>query len=105
MATSTTTGAHGKICVAGSGIVGRCWAMLFARKGYNVTLFDIKQEQLDAGISSVREQLAGLEKIGLLDGQTTEQVHARISTSSDLKEAMTGANGEVIKVSSGHHFG
>ena len=34
----------GKVGIVGSGLVGKSWAMIFASAGYNVTIYDIKEE-------------------------------------------------------------
>ncbi len=35
-----------KVVILGSGLIGRCWATLFARAGYAVVLFDIDPNQV-----------------------------------------------------------
>jgi len=37
----------GKIGIVGSGLVGKSWAMIFASAGYNVTIYDIKEEAVE----------------------------------------------------------
>ena len=34
----------GKVGIVGSGLVGKSWAMIFASAGYNVTIYDIKED-------------------------------------------------------------
>eukprot|EP01136_Pigoraptor_vietnamica_P018762 Opistho-1_new@5554 len=80
-----------KVAIVGSGLIGRCWAMLFARAGYNPVLFDIEPKQLDAASESILSQLKGLESGGLLRGQRAEDVFARVKTTSNLRDAVTGA--------------
>ena len=38
-----------------------CWPMLFARAGFNATLFDIHPDQIKAALTSIEEQLEGLK--------------------------------------------
>ena len=54
----------GKVCVMGSGIIGRCWSILFSRAGYSVILYDISPEQIKAALLSIKEQLGGLKSGG-----------------------------------------
>ena len=35
-----------KIALIGSGLIGRNWAVLFSRAGYNVCMYDISEQQL-----------------------------------------------------------
>lgn len=65
--------------------------MMFARAGYEVSIFDINTAAVDAALISVKEQLAGLAAVDLLDGQTVEVVAARVSGSADLNDALKGA--------------
>lgn len=37
----------GKVTIIGSGLIGRCWAMMFARANYAVTIYDIQEKQVD----------------------------------------------------------
>ena len=32
-----------KVAIVGSGLIGRSWAVLFSRGGYNVVLYDVQQ--------------------------------------------------------------
>lgn len=80
-----------KVAIIGSGLIGRCWAMMFSRAGFTVVLYDIKKEQLDAASESIAQQLAGLEKANLLFGQSAAECLARVSTTLELGEALEGA--------------
>jgi len=81
-----------KVAVVGSGFIGRSWAMLFAGAGYHVTLFDIKPEQLAAALSDIKHQLHILKEQGLIRGSLSiEEQFKLLSTSTNLKEAMSGA--------------
>jgi len=77
--------------VCGSGIVGQSWALIFARGGNDVVLYDIKDSQLQSGMDGFKNQLAIVQKAGLLWGQDPEKVAARVSTSTSLAEAMKDA--------------
>jgi len=71
-----------------------CWRerlQMFARAGYSVALFDISPEQVAAALESIMEQLKGLQAVDLLNGQTPEEIHARVSAAASLADGMAGA--------------
>ena len=46
--------------IVGSGLVGRAWAMVFARAGWQVRLFDRDASQVDAALGLIAASLAEL---------------------------------------------
>ena len=68
-------------------------SQLFARAEYCVCLYDIKDEQLEGAKVAIQSQLVELEGQGLLrEGQTASQLLKRVAFSSDLKDAVDGAD-------------
>ena len=56
-------------------------------------LYDIKDEQLEGAKTAIQSQLEELEGQGLLrEGQTAVQLLKRVAFSSDLKDAVDGAD-------------
>ncbi|MDQ6847211.1 MAG: 3-hydroxyacyl-CoA dehydrogenase family protein [Candidatus Dormibacteraeota bacterium] len=81
----------GPLCVVGSGAMGGQIAHQAALHGVDVRLFSRSRERLDGA----QQQCAGLlrkrvEK-GKLDGDACETALQRVSTTTDLAEAVTGA--------------
>ncbi len=78
-----------KIAVVGAGFIGRSWSILFARAGYSVSLHDRDTEVLGRAPAFIDTSIAELISLGLLDDATA--VRERISTGTDLAEALAGA--------------
>lgn len=78
-----------KIVCAGAGIIGRSWAMAFARFGYNVFLYDISSQAIDFAEQAITEALSDLEGGGLVE--SSSEVKSRIRFSMDLPSVIEGA--------------
>lgn len=89
--TNSSAAAGKSVAIVGSGLIGRCWAMMFARAGFTVRIFDINAQQIADALVSVKSQLEGLAKVDLLDGQTVDEVAARVLGEPDLAKAVQGA--------------
>ena len=59
----------GKIAIVGSGLIGRCWAVLYSRGGYSVVLFDVKEELMNQALETIQTQLQSLHESDLLMGK------------------------------------
>ncbi|MCE7521047.1 3-hydroxyacyl-CoA dehydrogenase [Halomonas titanicae] len=78
------------VACIGSGLIGRSWAIVFARAGHEVRLWDAKPEASEAARAFCAEVLPELEQLGLIDCTATDAL-ARIHTASTLEEALDGA--------------
>jgi len=80
-----------KIAIVGAGIVGRGWAISFARGGHDVRLYDTDASVLDAALAEIGDLVAGLHAHDLLSDQDPSAVTQRIVATTDLARALGGA--------------
>lgn len=78
-----------KVAIVGVGLIGRAWATIFARAGWNVQLTDLHKPTLEAAPQLIRDELQALHRHGLADDP--EGAMARISVASSLADAVSGA--------------
>src|SRR5205823_3727349 len=79
-----------KVAVVGAGLIGRAWAIVFARAGHAVALHDANAEALSKSLVLIDGALADLEAVRLLD-EKPAVVRARIAPVPTLAEAAAGA--------------
>jgi 3-hydroxyacyl-CoA dehydrogenase len=79
------------VAVVGCGLIGRAWAIAFARSGYEVRVYDPNPAAAQAAIAFAETVLPDLEKNDLLNGGSPAQVVARLRTVPTLKAALDGA--------------
>jgi 3-hydroxyacyl-CoA dehydrogenase len=82
----------GTIAIIGSGLIGRAWAITFARAGRAVRVYDSDATARDAALGTIETLLADLETYDLLNGASAQAVMARISGASSLEAALDGAD-------------
>jgi L-gulonate 3-dehydrogenase len=80
-----------KIAVIGSGLIGRAWAMVFARAGHPVKLYDAAPGAADKALMLIREGLQELKEFSLI-AESPDQVAGRVSTATTLAEAVRDAD-------------
>src|SRR5215469_14915950 len=56
-----------KVAVIGAGLIGRAWAMVFARAGWEVALYDAAPGVAQAALGLVADGLQELSQHGLAD--------------------------------------
>src|SRR6266436_6238317 len=76
------------VAIVGVGLIGRAWAAIFARAGWNVRLTDPHQPTLKSAPGLIREELQALARHGLADDP--DGAAARLSIAASLKEAVDG---------------
>lgn len=80
-----------KIAVVGAGLVGRAWAISFARGGHEVALWDAEPEAPAKAIAFIRGVLPELARHDLLGGPEPDTVIAAIRVETNLAAALDGA--------------
>jgi L-gulonate 3-dehydrogenase len=75
------------IAVIGAGLIGRSWAIVFARAGFQVNLWDPFPHQTEAAIAFIAERLPELREAGLLPDEPAVTL-ARITPSPSMREAV-----------------
>ncbi len=79
-----------KIAIVGAGLVGRAWAVVFARAGLPVAMWDRDPAAAPAALDFIAARLPELRAAGLL-ADTPEAVLARVTPVATLAEALDGA--------------
>ncbi|MEO1709424.1 MAG: 3-hydroxyacyl-CoA dehydrogenase [Pseudomonadota bacterium] len=79
-----------KAAIVGVGLIGRAWANVFARAGYDVALWDANQQALTGAPALIRQSLQDLTSHGLVDDPATAAGHLRVATS--LADAVADAD-------------
>jgi len=78
------------VAVIGAGLVGRAWAMGFARAGHPVMLYDANEAALTPALDSIEVGLGDLHAHGLIS-ETPSTVRQRITAMTSLAEALRAA--------------
>lgn len=81
--------AKGTIAIAGCGLIGWSWAIVFARAGHDVRLWDGNDEQTRHAMDAIAARIEDMEDAGLLSGSA--DIVARVSIADSLEAALDGA--------------
>ena len=76
------------VAVIGAGLVGAGWAIVFARAGLDVRVYDAHRSATDSALSLIAEQLKELSFFGLVDHP--DEVAAHVTPAYHLGEAVDG---------------
>jgi 3-hydroxyacyl-CoA dehydrogenase len=79
-----------KVGIVGAGLIGRAWANVFARAGWNVRVWDPDMKQRSEAVRLVTQSLHELAAHGLV--QEPEVAAARVTIVPTLEEAVADAN-------------
>src|SRR3990172_4376341 len=81
-----------KVAIVGVGLIGRAWALSFARAGYEVALTDATPGAVGVALEFVDGTLGNLAGYDLLNGAKPAEVRKRIRAAADLADALAGAS-------------
>ena len=79
-----------KVAIIGAGLIGRGWAIVFARAGWRVNLYDLDPGALDNAVEALHEQLKMLAAQGLCTN--AQEVLNQITFEADLQAAVLDAD-------------
>ena len=80
------TSTERNVAIVGTGLIGRAWAAIFARAGWNVRLTDPHVPTLAAAPRLIRDELHALARHGL--AADPDGAVARVSVAGSLQEAV-----------------
>ncbi|KAK2550588.1 Lambda-crystallin-like protein [Acropora cervicornis] len=83
----------GKVAIIGSGLIGRCWSVIFSSAGYHVALYDNVASQIPIALSDIEAQLCDMEAKGLMrsDNVTAKEAFKLVASFDNLQSAVDGA--------------
>jgi L-gulonate 3-dehydrogenase len=79
-----------RVAIIGSGLIGRAWAMVFARAGWDAALYDAVEGAADKALALVAGGLDELAKHGLVNDPKGSA--ARVRAAKSLTDALDGAS-------------
>ena len=80
-----------KIAVIGTGLIGRAWALVFARAGRKVALYDADARALKTNLAVIRGALKDLRAAGMVK-EAPERIYKRIRAAASLEDALAEAD-------------
>ena len=80
-----------KVCIVGTGFIGRAWAISFARAGHEATLWDAAPSAPAAALAYIEGLLPDLAEHDLLNGSSPAEIRRRMHVAPTLEEALAGA--------------
>lgn len=80
-----------QVAIIGAGTMGHGIAQVFARKGFLVTLYDLKDDILEAAIERIKTNLKLYIELGLERKTVIEEVISHITRTTNLRNAVEKA--------------
>src|SRR6188474_2870004 len=78
-----------RVAIIGSGLIGRAWAMVFARAGWDAAMYDAVEGVADNALGLIAEGLDELAKHGLVADPKGSA--ARVRAAKSIADALDGA--------------
>ncbi|MEJ0074839.1 MAG: 3-hydroxyacyl-CoA dehydrogenase [Alphaproteobacteria bacterium] len=79
-----------RVAVIGSGLIGRAWAVVFARAGWDAAMYDAVDGVAEKALGLVAEGLEELAEHGLVDD--SKGAAARVRAAKSVADALDGAS-------------
>lgn len=76
----------------GCGTIGASWALNFAMRGLNVTVYDISDESFDRAKALIEDSLRTIQQWGALDEEHCQQILAKVTYTKDIEAALKNAD-------------
>lgn len=86
-----TSPKSGHVAIIGAGLIGRSWAVAYARGGFAVRMFDPVAGAAGRSHALIPQMLADLAELDLLRGQGARDIAGLVSVAASLAEAVKGA--------------
>lgn len=86
-----TSGAEREIAIVGGGSIGVGFAIVFARAGRRVKIYDASPQRRDVIADEIGARLSDLREYGLIE-ETNDAVLARVEVCADLAHAVANAS-------------
>jgi L-gulonate 3-dehydrogenase len=81
-----------KVAVVGSGLIGRAWAISFARAGHQVSLWSPTPGRCDEALRYIEQLLPDLAVHDLLNGLSAAKVRSNMQACASLSDAVSSAD-------------
>ncbi len=81
--------AHPNVAIIGAGLIGRAWAMVFARAGHNVAIYDNAPDASAKALGLIRDGLTELAKHKLANDP--KGAASRVRYAATIADALEGA--------------
>lgn len=80
-----------KIAIVGAGLIGQGWAVVFAKAGFDVAMYDVSLEAAERALKVMENRIGDLAEFDLIESLDAPKVLKRITIVSRLEDAVEGA--------------
>src|SRR5437868_10604343 len=86
-----------KIAIIGAGTMGSGIAQVAAQAGYDVLMYDVKDEFVQRGMGTIKSALASRVEKGKMEAGEMDAILGRVATTTKRDDAVGGGAGIVIE--------